>query len=518
MATPHEKLAASLEILRSFQKRGAVAVRSRELTRTHRERLIQNGFLKEIIKGWYLIARPDEVAGESTAWYASFWDFCAVYLSQRFGADYCLSPEQSLLLHVGNRTVPDQLLVRSPKARNKVTALLHDTSLLDVRAALPADGNVVEKSGLRLFSVPAGLVSCGPSFFQQHPIDARAALAMLTDASEVLAPLLEGGRSTVASRLAAALRSIGRNRAADDIVKTMRTAGYDIRESDPFEKSVLLVPAEPVQSPYVSRLCLMWRLMREVIIDAFPAAPGRPVDIVAYLKTADDRYVMDAYHSLSIEGYRVSPELIERVRSGQWDPDESTDDRQMRNALAARGYWQGYQSVRRSVRKVLEGENPGTVCEEDHRDWYREMFGPEVAAGLIKPAELAGYRNGQVFIRRSRHVPPRCEAVRDCMPAFFGLLKEETAGSVRVVLGHFFFVYIHPYMDGNGRIGRFIMNVMLASGGYPWTFIPVEKRDAYMDALESASVKQDILPFAGFLGGLLPSEKTSTRGVLNQLD
>jgi hypothetical protein len=36
---------------------------------------------------------------------------------------------------------------------------------------------------------------------------------------------------------------------------------------------------------------------------------------------------------------------------------------------------------------------------------------------------------------------------------------------VRVVLGHFIFVYIHPYMDGNGRMGRFLMNVMLAGGG-----------------------------------------------------
>ncbi|WP_317503891.1 Fic family protein [Idiomarina sp. HP20-50] len=37
-------------------------------------------------------------------------------------------------------------------------------------------------------------------------------------------------------------------------------------------------------------------------------------------------------------------------------------------------------------------------------------------------------------------------------------------------------VYIHPYFDGNGRIGRFIMNLMLASGGYPWTVVPVERR------------------------------------------
>jgi Fic family protein len=57
-------------------------------------------------------------------------------------------------------------------------------------------------------------------------------------------------------------------------------------------------------------------------------------------------------------------------------------------------------------------------------------------------------------------------------------------------------------MDGNGRIGRFLMNVMLAAGGYSWTVIPFDKRDDYMDALEIGSVKQDIEPFAIFLGCL----------------
>ena len=74
---------------------------------------------------------------------------------------------------------------------------------------------------------------------------------------------------------------------------------------------------------------------------------------------------------------------------------------------------------------------------------------------------------------------------------------------MRVVLGHFIFVYIHPYMDGNGRIGRFMMNTMMASGGYPWTIIPVEQRTTYMAALERASVDQDIRPFAQFLSGLV---------------
>jgi len=58
-------------------------------------------------------------------------------------------------------------------------------------------------------------------------------------------------------------------------------------------------------------------------------------------------------------------------------------------------------------------------------------------------------------------------------------------------------------MDGNGRIGRFMMNVMCASGGYPWTIVPVEQRDTYMAALEEASVRQNIVPFCQFLGKLL---------------
>lgn len=97
------------------------------------------------------------------------------------------------------------------------------------------------------------------------------------------------------------------------------------------------------------------------------------------------------------------------------------------------------------------------------------------------------------------HTPLNPEAVRDAIPALFDLLKEEPESCVRAVLGHFIFVYIHPYMDGNGRIGRFLMNAMMASGGYSWTVIPVESRDDYMMALEKASVEQDILPFTEFI-------------------
>ena len=503
MATPPQKLAASLEALKELQGSGAVAIRAADLSRVHRERLLANGFLQEVMKGWYIPSRPDEPAGESTAWYTSFWGFCATYLHARFGKDWCLAPEQSLSLHAGNRTVPRQLLVRSPRARNRVTAFPHDTSLLDVRSSMPEPEAVEEQNGLRLFSLPVALIACSPGIFEHSPTDARTALATIRDASDVLDRLLDGGHSTIAGRLAGAFRNIGRDRIAEDILKTMRSAGYDVREKDPFETKIPLNLPTRERSPYAGRIRLMWQEMRSAVIDRFPQPPGRPGDIDAYLKRVEEVYVTDAYHSLSIEGYRVSPELIEHVRSGDWNPDADEQDREHRNALAARGYWQAYQAVRESLAKVLRGNNPGTGADEDHGTWYREMFAPSVTAGLIRAADLAGYRSGPVYIRRSIHVPPNREAVRDAMPVFFELLAEEIEPAVRVVLGHFIFVYVHPYTDGNGRMGRFLMNVMLAADGYPWTVVPLDCRDAYMAALEQASVGGSIVPFAEFLSQLV---------------
>jgi len=396
-----------------------------------------------------------------------------------------------------------QLVVRSPKARNKVTKLPHGTSLLDLRAALPAAGDREEKEGLRIFSAESALIACSPNYFSNNSTDVRAVLLMVRDASGLLARLLEGGHSTIAGRLAGAFRNSGRDRIADEIVKTMSAAGYVVRESDPFtDKPSLVLPAREI-SPYVNRIRLLWQKMREPVLGRFPKAPGLPRNISAYMKRVDDAYVTDAYHSLSIEGYRVSRELIEWVRSDAWNPEANEEDRGQRNAMAALGYWQAYQAVHKSMDRVLHGENSGLVADEDHGTWYREMFGPSVTDGLLKAADLAGYRNGQVYIRRSMHVPLNREAVRDAMPAFFDLLREEKDPSVRVVLGHFVFVYIHPYMDGNGRMGRLLMNLMLASGGYPWTVTPVGDRKIYMEALEKASVGEDIAPFADFLAGLV---------------
>ena len=195
----------------------------------------------------------------------------------------------------------------------------------------------------------------------------------------------------------------------------------------------------------------------------------------------------------------MTPELIERVATGAWNPEKAAADRDSKAVLAARGYWLAFERVRNDVKRILASSNSAQVVRAAHRDWYRELFSPHVAAGLIDAKLLAGYRNGPVFIRGSQHVPPRWEVVPEAMAAVFDLIDDETEAAVRAVLGHWLLGHVHPFPDGNGRVARFAMNALLAAGGYPWTIIQVDDRDEYLAALETASVASDVGPFARFV-------------------
>jgi hypothetical protein len=501
MAAPHERLAASLEKLQKLQSTGRRVFRSKkDFSRKDRELLIAQGFLREVIKGWLISNSPGTAPDDTTSWYASFWEFCAAYCNERFGENWHLSAEQSLLIHAENTVIPNQVTVYTPSGTNNTVSLLFGTSLYDLKQKqMPPRADLAMKEGLRLFTPAATLVKVPENFFARHPVEAQVILAGIKDASELLTRLLDGGHSVIAGRLAGAYRRIGRADIADEILKTMKAASYDVRETDPFARQQTIGDLSTGTAPIVGRVQALWNASRQAVIDAFPAAPGAPVDTVAYLKFVDEIYKADAYHSLSIEGYRVTLELIERVRAGNWDPDARLADRLNRDALAARGYWQSFQKVREAVGQIINSTDPGPLVRIAHRDWYRQLFEPCVAAGLIEARALAGYRTHPVYLQGSRHVPPRWEVVSDAMQALFDLLEAEKEPSVRAVLGHWLFGYIHPYPDGNGRMARFMMNAMLASGGYPWTVIRVEDRDAYMSGLERASVDSNIGPFATFI-------------------
>ena len=515
MPAPHEKLAAALEDLRRLQADGARVFASKQLSRMARERLVSSGFLQEVMKGWLISSSPTTQAGDTTPWFASFWEFCRRYCDERFGADWHLSPEQSLLLHAEHTAIPQQVIVHSPAANNNRIELLYGTSFfaLKEKAMLPAR-DLELRSGVRVYRVEAALMRVAPSFFSQQPVETRVVLGGIRDPSELLSRLLEGGHSVIAGRLAGALRHVGQGAIADEIVATMRAAHFDVRETDLFDAEPRSTPSVRASAPIVARLQALWASAREAVLAELPAARGLPRarDRDAYLQKIDGVYKLDAYHSLSIEGYQVTPELVQRVATGAWDPEREPSDRESSSALAARGYWLAFQRVRETVRRILIARGDIGIVRSAHRDWYRELFSPHVAVGLLGASSLAGYRTQPVYLRGSRHVPPRAEILRDAMPALFDLIEGEPAPAVRAVLGHWLFGYVHPFPDGNGRIARFLMNALLAGGGYPWTVIRVEDRAEYLDALETASVAADVRPFARFVARQMQSTPGSLPG------
>lgn len=494
-------MAESLERLHYLQQQNPniVIKGTTQLSRVHLKRLLDNGWLKEVLKGWYIPSRPGS-EGDTTVWYTSYWHFVKVYLQSRYDDDWIVMPDQSLDIHSGKTTVPVQLIIKSPKASNTIVNLPYGHSILPLKGDIPAVKYTETQHGLNLYTLEEALFYASPSYFEREEISVRTCLGMIKDVTELLKLLVEPGATTRAGRLAGAFRNNGQIDFADEILKVMREFGYRVTESDPFT-SVPKVTSGIGLPPVAGRIKQMWGNMREQVIANFPSIHSFPKDIDSYIASINEKYIDDAYHSLSIEGYQVSKELIDKVRSGNWEPDN--EDKEHKRALVARGYFQAFNSVKESIIKILEGGNPGEIVEDEHSSWYRQMWMPFVSAGILNPSDLIGYRRSQVYIRGSKHIPLNPETVADAMQMLFNLLKSEPDCRVRAILGHFIFVFIHPYMDGNGRMARFMLNTMLASGGYGWTIIPLNIRNEYMRALEKASVDGDITDFTCLIANLV---------------
>lgn len=178
MATTHEKLANSLEALKEVQRDGVV--RAADLSRTHKERLIKAGFLREVVKGWLLQVDPArlEREGESTAWYGSFWNFVGRYLESRFGDNYTLSPEASLWIHTENPMIPTQVRVMAKEANNQILQLPNDTGLV-IYKEKESPRQKVKIQRLQCLGLAETLCRTQPAFFTTWPREAELALRMM---------------------------------------------------------------------------------------------------------------------------------------------------------------------------------------------------------------------------------------------------------------------------------------------------------------------------------------------------
>ncbi|MBP3413095.1 MAG: Fic family protein, partial [Oscillospiraceae bacterium] len=156
--------------------------------------------------------------------------------------------------------------------------------------------------------------------------------------------------------------------------------------------------------------------------------------------------LLDAWSSATIEGARTT---VEKVKQSFLDP-KTKDDRMVVNAIAGSNYAYGQPITDKNIRKLWNKVVDG-VCEN------------EGCRGVK-------YRNGMVYIGSSDriiHRPAEPEQLPELMEEWFAYCRTETSDLlIRSFVAHFYFVYIHPFCDGNGRTARILNASQLYHSGY----------------------------------------------------
>lgn len=137
----------------------------------------------------------------------------------------------------------------------------------------------------------------------------------------------------------------------------------------------------------------------------------------------------------------------------------------------------------------------------------------KVTKNALKPElqdQIGRYRSMQVYIRGVKWLPSKPKEVASDMAkllTWYTKNKKKLHPLILAANFHVRFEMIHPFVDGNGRVGRLLMNFTLHKYGFPMINIPHEKRYKYYETLEKAQVKGDLKPFVEFLYKLVIESK-----------
>src|SRR5882762_8048315 len=179
----------------------------------------------------------------------------------------------------------------------------------------------------------------------------------------------------------------------------------------------------------------------------------------------------DAYHSTTMEGYRISREISDAIVRGDPLPDGPQDRETLQAAMAIQGYSVAFNEV------LTRAQRKAPVDTDLILDLYEALFRPSVDAGITDSAALRGWRNSSVGLRGWRYVPPNPKKIPDLIGGFERFIAREDLNPLaRAMLTQLEFVTIHPFLDGNGRLGRLLMNHSLLSAGYPWVTVRSDER------------------------------------------
>uniref|UniRef100_A0ABM5F2S2 Protein adenylyltransferase FICD n=2 Tax=Pogona vitticeps TaxID=103695 RepID=A0ABM5F2S2_9SAUR len=205
----------------------------------------------------------------------------------------------------------------------------------------------------------------------------------------------------------------------------------------------------------------------------------------ALRRVMEESYYHHIYHTVAIEGNTLTLSEIRHIIETRYAvPGKS---------LVEQNEVIGMHAAMKYVNATLVSRI-GSVTLGDILEIHRRVL------GYVDPVEAGRFRTTQVFV--GHHLPPHPRDVEKQMVEFVHWMNSEDAMGLHPVefaaLAHYKLVYIHPFVDGNGRTSRLLMNLILMQAGYPPITIRKEQRAEYYHVLEVAN-EGDVRPFIRFI-------------------
>jgi Fic family protein len=207
----------------------------------------------------------------------------------------------------------------------------------------------------------------------------------------------------------------------------------------------------------------------------------RPLDHAIVRNLREDLIVRWTYHSNAIEGntltLRETKVALEGITVGGKPLKDHLEAVNHRDAILM-------------LEEFVEKGGPLT-------EWTIKSLHQLILRG-IDDDNAGRYRTVNVRIAGASHLPPDQVVVPELMERFIAWYRDEAMALhpvERAARVHSDFVRIHPFVDGNGRTSRLLMNLELLKAGYPAAVLPVERRLAYYEALEADHAQGNREPF-----------------------
>ncbi|XP_041792588.1 protein adenylyltransferase FICD [Chelmon rostratus] len=205
----------------------------------------------------------------------------------------------------------------------------------------------------------------------------------------------------------------------------------------------------------------------------------------ALRRVMEETYYHHIYHTVAIEGSTLTLSEIRHIIETRYAvPGKSLQEQN--EAI-------GVDAAMKYINTTLLSRM-GTITVSDILEIHKRVL------GYVDPVEGGRLRTSQVFV--GHHIPPHPQDLQRHMQELVQWLNSEEALQLHPVeyaaLAHYKLVYVHPFVDGNGRTSRLLMNLVLMQARYPPVTIRKEQRAEYYAALDTAN-EGDVRPFIRFI-------------------